>query len=85
MCEGLKNVGNLLEANYKDKLDELQMFLTELVKDVNVDIILRLKVLEIIELRIMGWKVTSKVEDYYRGKISQFEENKIVRNLRVIF
>ena len=76
MCEGLKNVGNLLEANYKDKLDELQMFLTELVKDVNVDIILRLKVLEIIELRIMGWKVTPKVEDYYRRKISQFEENK---------
>ena len=76
LCEGLKNVGNLLEANYKDKLDRLQMFLTELVKDVNVDIILKLKVLEIIELRIMGWKVTSKVEDYYRGKISQFEENK---------
>ena len=24
----------------------------------------------------MGWKVTPKVEDYYRRKISQFEENK---------
>ena len=74
MCGGLKKVGHLLEANYKDKLDQLQSVLTEFCKDGKVDIVLRLRVLEIIELRTMGWKMNSGAEEYYTTKIAHFQE-----------
>jgi len=74
LCGGLKKVGYLLEANYKDKLDQLQHLLTEFCKDGNVDMVLRLRVLEIIELRTMGWKMSGTAEEYYTTKIAQFQE-----------
>jgi len=74
LCGGFKKVGYLLEANYKDKLDQLQHLLTEFCKDGNVDMVLRLRVLEIIELRTMGWRMSSTAEEYYTTKIAQFQE-----------
>ena len=74
LCGGLKKVGYLLEANYKDKLDQLQHLLTEFCKDGSVDMVLRLRVLEIIELRTMGWKMSGTAEEYYTTKIAQFQE-----------
>ena len=66
----------MLEVNYKDKLDQLQSVLTEFCKDGRVDIVLRLRVLEIIELRTMGWKMSSGAEEYYTTKIAHFQERK---------
>ena len=74
LCGGLKKVGYLLEANYKDKLDQLQYVLTEFCKDGNVDMVLRLRVLEIIELRTMGWRMSNTAEEYYTTKIAQFQK-----------
>jgi len=74
LCEGLKKVGHLLEANYKDKLDQLQHVLTEFCKDGTINMVLRLRVLEIIELRTMGWRMSSTAEEYYTTKIAQFQK-----------
>ena len=74
LCGGLKKVGYLLEANYKDKLDQLQYVLTEFCKDGNIDMVLRLRVLEIIELRTMGWRMSNTAEEYYTTKIAQFQK-----------
>ena len=71
----------MLEANYKDKLDQLQSVLTEFCKDGKVDIVLRLRVLEIIELRTMGWKMSSGAEQYYTTKIAHFQERKETNKL----
>ena len=64
----------MLEANYKDKLDQLQYVLTEFCKDGNIDMVLRLRVLEIIELRTMGWRMSNTAEEYYTTKITQFQK-----------
>ena len=63
-----------MEANYKSKLDTLQTLLTELCKDETVELVLRLKVLEVIELRTMGWRASSSAAQYYRERIPQVED-----------
>ena len=60
-----------MEANYKSKLDSLQTLLTELCKDESLELVLRLKVLEVIELRTMGWRASSSAAQYYRERIPQ--------------
>ena len=65
----------MLEANYKSKLDSLQTLPTELCKDESLELVLRLKVLEVIELRTMGWRASSSAAQYYRERISQVEDN----------
>ena len=68
-------MGSLLEANYKSKLDSLQTLLTELCKDESLELVLRLKVLEVIELRTMGWRASSSAAQYYRERIPQVEDS----------
>ena len=64
-----------MEANYKSKLDSLQTLLTELCKDETLELVLRLKVLEVIELRTMGWRASSSAAQYYRERIPQVEDS----------
>jgi len=74
LCEGLKQVGSLLEANYKDKLDELVNIWTEMCKDSSVDIVTRLRALEIIELRTCRWRASEKLRQFYQERIIKFEK-----------
>ena len=74
LCDGLKKVGHLLEAEYSHKLDQLQMFLTEICKDSAVDVSLRLNILEIIELRSLSWCSNPHLDRFYREKKAQFEQ-----------
>ena len=55
LCTGLKAVWPLLDTNNKDKLDILQTFLTKICQDTELDLVLRLQVLEMIELRNLAW------------------------------
>ena len=66
LCEGLKQVGSVLEANYKFKMDELMNIWTEMCKDNTVDIVVRLRALEVIEIRTFMWKPTQKLRDFYK-------------------
>ena len=74
LCDGLKRMGHLLEADHGEKLGLLQIYLTEICKDVRVDINLRLKILEIIELRSLGWKSNPGLEAFYQEKTAMFEK-----------
>ena len=74
----MKKVGHLLEGEYSEKLDLLQIFLVEICKDSAVDIIIRLNILEIIELRSQDWHSNTHLENFYQEKKAQFEERKNV-------
>jgi len=76
LCSGLKVVGSQLDLVYKDKMDKLQSLLTKVCQDSSLDLILRLQVLEIIELRTLAWKSNEGVDTYYKERFAQFEESK---------
>ena len=74
LLSGLKKVGHLLEADHSEKLDQLQMYLIEICQDSTVEITLRLNILEIIELRSLGWSSNPHLEHFYQEKKAQFEQ-----------
>ena len=61
--------------DYKDKMDTMQTLLTKIVQDTQLDLPLRLRLLEFIELRTLDWKRSEAVENYYQVRFAQFEEN----------
>ena len=71
LCVGLKQVGRHLESQHSTKLDTLQRVFTELCQDSRLDIVLRLRLLEVIELRTLDWEVTPVVEKYYKERFQQ--------------
>eukprot|EP00092_Neocalanus_flemingeri_P090334 GFUD01114412.1.p1 GENE.GFUD01114412.1~~GFUD01114412.1.p1 ORF type:complete len:283 (+),score=114.14 GFUD01114412.1:59-907(+) len=76
LCTELKLVGPKLERSDKDKLDTLQALLTKICQDRDLDLVLRLQVLEVIELRTLGWKSNEGVDNYYKERFTQFEESR---------
>jgi len=66
LCKGLVRVGGQLERNNPYALNQLQGLLTNLCQDSSLDIVLRLQILEVIELRSLGWKPNPTVENYYK-------------------
>ena len=52
----LKVVGIILEERCKELLDRLILCFTRLCHDKRIDIRLRLELLEVIELRTLGWR-----------------------------
>jgi len=71
---GLKTFGPQLEATNKDALDKYQVFLRSACRDGTLDLVARLQLLEIIELRAMKWKPNDNVTNYYRNKMLQVEQ-----------
>eukprot|EP00092_Neocalanus_flemingeri_P030666 GFUD01033298.1.p1 GENE.GFUD01033298.1~~GFUD01033298.1.p1 ORF type:complete len:283 (-),score=122.03 GFUD01033298.1:181-1029(-) len=76
LCTELKLVGPELERSDKDKLDTLQTLLSKICQDRDLDLVLRLQVLEVIELRTLGWKSNEGVDNYYKERFTQFEESR---------
>jgi len=72
LCKGLVKVGRQLERNNPHALNRLQVLLTNLCQDSSLDIVLRLQLLEVIELRSLGWKPDPTVENYYKERIGKF-------------
>jgi len=71
---GLKTFGPQLETTNKDALDKYQVFLRNACRDGTLDLVARLQLLEIIELRAMKWKPNDNVTNYYRNKMLQVEQ-----------
>ena len=71
LCVGLKQVGRHLESQHSTKLDTLQTVLAGLCQDSRLDIVLRLRLLEVIELRTLKWEVTPVMEKYYKERFQQ--------------
>ena len=72
LCLGLKQAGRQLEPGHGQTLDCLQQLLTTLCQDTGVDILLRLQILEVIELRSLGWDSNPTVENYYKERFKKY-------------
>jgi len=82
LCSALKAVGAMIDMNHKDKMDILLGFLATICQDRDLDLLLRLQVLEVIELRTLGWKSNEMVDNYYKERFMQFEESRKKEQLR---
>ncbi|XP_018573979.1 eukaryotic translation initiation factor 4E-binding protein Mextli isoform X2 [Anoplophora glabripennis] len=72
LCQHLKVYGAYLEILYKEQLDHaFKIFRDKAQDDLRVDMLSRLHLLELIELRAKGWKGTDGMNLYYRKKLNQ--------------
>ncbi|XP_076270994.1 eukaryotic translation initiation factor mextil isoform X2 [Rhynchophorus ferrugineus] len=72
LCQHLKVYGAYLEILYKEQLDHaFKIFRDKAQDDIRVDMLSRLHLLELIELRAKGWKGTDGMNMYYRKKMNQ--------------
>lgn len=72
LCQHLKVYGAYLEILYKEQLDHaFKIFRDKAQDDIRVDMLSRLHLLELIELRAKGWKGTDGMNMYYKKKLNQ--------------
>jgi len=76
ICKDIKAVGPLLDSYDKDKMDTMHTLFTKICQDSQLDVLLRLQVLEVIELRTLGWVRSEAVDNYYQERFAQFEEGR---------
>ena len=69
----LKTHGQHMEMFHRELLDKAQVALRNACKDTTLDIVARLHLLEIIELRAMKWVLTDNVINYYKQKLSMVD------------
>jgi len=75
-CMEVKVVGKELDKRHKEKMDTMQDLLTKVCQDTQLNLELRLQVLEVIELRTLSWVRNETVDDYYQQRYAQFEEKR---------
>merc|ERR1719361_1606889 len=73
LSASLKAHGNHMEVYHCELLDKAQVTLRNACKDTTLDIVARLHLLEIIELRAMKWVLTDSVINYYKQKLSMVD------------
>jgi len=73
LCATLKKSGPQLEHLYKDQLDKLGIAQRNACKDDQLDLVSRVHLLEIIELRAMNWQANENVTAFYKQKLAQLE------------
>jgi len=64
----LKALGSRFEARHKELVERLQVCFTSLCQDKCIEVRLRLQLLEVIELRSLGWVSNPLVDSYYRER-----------------
>merc|ERR1719234_1840567 len=75
---GLRQVGHLLEKNHGEALDCLHLHLIKFCQDSSVDVLLRLQLLEIIELQTLGWQSDPLINAYYNQRFRDFDPKKVM-------
>jgi len=75
-CMEVKVVGPQVDSSHKDKMDVMQSLLTKICQDTQLNLELRLQVLEVIELRTLSWVSNPTVDNYYQERFAQFEERR---------
>jgi len=73
LCNTLKRSGPQIENLYKDQLDKLGVALRNACRDDDLDLVSRVHILEIIELRAMNWQPNENVTAFYKQKLAQLE------------
>jgi hypothetical protein len=69
--ELLRLNGVTLETLHPDLLDKLEVSMRDACKDMRMDIVTRLNLLEMIELRLNNWSSSPQMLDMYRQKLSE--------------
>ena len=69
--ELLRLNGQTMEAMHKDALDRLEVSMMDAVNDKGTDIVLRLSILEVIELRLNNWNSSPHMVEMYRQKLTE--------------
>jgi len=73
VAANLKISGPTLETSHKDQMDKLNHSLTVACRSDSLDLVARVHMLEMIELRTMGWQPNENVSNYYKQKLAQIE------------
>ncbi|XP_067122186.1 eukaryotic translation initiation factor 4E-binding protein Mextli isoform X2 [Centruroides vittatus] len=73
VCNQLKLKGQEIETLYKEQLDRYFVTLRNASRDERIDILCRMRLLEVIELRAMHWKINENVTNYYKQKLQELE------------
>lgn len=73
MSSNVKRLGPQLETHHKERLDALQGGLRTACRDENLDLVSRVHLLELIELRAMSWLPNENVTNYYKQKLALIE------------
>ena len=80
LCNVLLELGSALEKECCEELDLLGILMAQLCSDTSVEIQLRLAVLEILELRSLGWKRSPDISNYYEERVEQARSQTAPRN-----
>ena len=75
-CNWIKQHGRQLEETNQNQLDKVQADFARLCQDSSLDLELRLQLLEVIELRSLGWNTNEDMETFYRDKLLEVEERR---------
>uniref|UniRef100_G3MQ90 K Homology domain-containing protein n=1 Tax=Amblyomma maculatum TaxID=34609 RepID=G3MQ90_AMBMU len=73
VCDLLKLKGASMESSFKDQLDCYFVTLRNASREERLDVVGRLRLLEVIELRAMGWKCNENLTEYYKRKLAELE------------
>jgi len=73
LAANLKISGATLELSHKDQMDKLNHSLMTACRAESLDLVARVHMLELIELRTMGWQPNENVTNYYKQKLAQIE------------
>ncbi|CAL1284533.1 unnamed protein product [Larinioides sclopetarius] len=74
MCSILKKRGEELDSFHKDAIDRYFCTLRNACRDERLDIVSRVKLLEVIELRAKNWKKNENLLNYFNMKITELEQ-----------
>uniref|UniRef100_A0A131XEZ5 Putative transcription factor btd n=1 Tax=Hyalomma excavatum TaxID=257692 RepID=A0A131XEZ5_9ACAR len=73
VCELLKLKGASVDSSFTDQMNCYFVTLRNASRDDKLDVVGRLRLLEVIELRASGWKNIDLI-DYYRNKLADLEQ-----------
>ncbi|KAL1437254.1 hypothetical protein MTO96_001327 [Rhipicephalus appendiculatus] len=80
VCNLLKERGAYMEFDFEDKLDRCFAVFRNASRDDELSVLDRLRLLEVIELRSMGWKGDRDVSEYYTCNYKKFNAGSAENN-----
>jgi len=74
LCSRIKQYGKQLEETDQEQLNHVMLELTKLCQESSLGLELRLRFLEVIELRSLGWDSNEDLEAFYEDKVNEVVE-----------
>ena len=74
LCNSLHLYGVQLDTLYKDQLDKLMVVFRTTARDEDLDLVSRVQILHIIELRAACWNTNDNMVAYYKQKLSHLDK-----------